>query len=755
MKATNNWFAFILFLFSSFCYAQNLQNEADYNMSKAPEKIKIDGILNEEAWASAVRAGGFYQSFPTDNQPALDSTQFMITYDDQNLYVGIICYDYLPGKPITNTLKRDFPWQRNDNVSFYVDPYNDKSNGFTFQITPDNVQREGLVILGGEVQDDWDNKWFSAVSKGENVWYAEMAIPFKSIRYNSVPKWNIQFIRNNQKRNERSTWIQVPQQFRASDMVYSGGLNWDIPPPEAGTNVTLIPYVSASNGQNFEDNESAVSKADAGFDAKIGVSNSINLDLTFNPDFSQVEVDQQVTNLQRFEISFPERRQFFLENQDLFAQNGFRSTRPFFSRRIGIQGSGSTQRNVPIIGGARLSGKIGSKWRVGILNMVTNEDKTIEEISPAQNYSVAVLERQVFQRSRISAVFVGRTNLGDSFAEYDSLELANNNQLVDLNGNNLTPEDTLLTLSAYNYVYGLDYNLATVNNRWGGNFYYHRSTDPEKKDDNSTFGGFLRYQTTKYNARIFSRSVGEGYNAEVGFVQRKGVVSSGGRLDINYFTEGKVQRHGPSIGGDFLVDRDGNRLDNSISGNYEVQFLNSSQIEFGFRWETVLLTRSFDPSGTDGTELAENDEFNWSSFSLEYSSDNRKSFTYSVSGRTGGYYNGNRSNISANILYRYQPIFQLGVNFEYNKIELPDPFNDADLFLVGPRFDLTLTNKVFFTSFIQYNTQDENLGHNSRFQWRFKPVSDLFIVYTDNYRTGDFSTRNRAIVVKLSYWLNL
>jgi len=743
------------FLSTCISYAQNLQGEAEYNINRANSTVTIDGILDEETWKGANRSGGFYQSFPTDTQLAQDSTEFMVSYDDQNIYVAVICYDYLPGKPITSTLKRDFDWRRNDNISFYMDPYNDRSNGFTFQVTSDNVQREGLVILGGEVQDDWDNKWFSAVSKGENAWYVEMAIPYKSIRYNSVPEWNIQLIRNNQKRNERSSWIRVPQQFRASDMIYSGKMKWDVPPPKAGTNVALIPYVSGSIGKNHEEGESTVSEGEIGFDAKIGLTNSINLDLTFNPDFSQVEVDQQVTNLQRFEISFPERRQFFLENQDLFAENGFRTSRPFFSRRIGIQGSGSTQRNVPILGGARISGKIGNKWRVGILNMITDEDKTSDETSPAQNYSVAVIERQIFKRSRISAVFVGRTNLGESFIEFDSTALANTGQLQDLNGNELAAEDTLVTLSEYNYVYGLDYNLATVNNRWQGNFYYHRSIDPEEKDQNRSFGAFIRYQTTKTNLRVFARTVGEGYNAEVGFVPRTGITSIGGRWDTNYFTKGKIQRHGPSIGGSELIDSNGDVLDKRISGDYELQFLNSSQIRTEFEWQSVTLTSPFDPSRTDGAELPENSIFDWINASISYNSDNRKAFSYNMFAGTGSYFNGNRSSVGGNLVFRPQPIFQLGVNFEYNKIELPDPYNDADLFLVGPRFDLTLTNKVFFTTFVQYNTQDENLGHNSRFQWRFKPVSDLFIVYTDNYLTSDFSPRNRTLVVKLSYWLNL
>ena len=756
MQKTSNYLIAFLLLSSLNLSSQNQAGEASYSFSKAKSEIVLDGILDEADWINAVRGGGFYQNFPTSNSLALDSTQFMVTYSDEFIYVGIICYDYLPGKPITNTLKRDFDWRRNDNVSVYIDPYNDRSNGFTFQVTPDNVQREGLVVLGGEVQDDWDNKWYSEVSKGENYWSVEMAIPFKSIRFNSTPEWNIQVIRNNQKRNERSNWIQVPQQLRASDMVYTGKLLWDQLPPKAGTNLSIIPYVSAGASRNFEDQEPGKQSIDAGFDAKIGVTNSLNLDLTFNPDFSQVEVDQQVTNLERFELFFPEKRQFFLENQDLFAENGFRRSRAFFSRRLGIQGSGSTQRNVPILGGVRLSGKIRNNWRMGVLNMVTKKDITSDNVAPSQNYSVAVLERQVFKRSRISAVFVGRNSLGRSAVDFDSTTLANTGHLQDLQGNELSASDTLVTLSEYNYVYGLDYNLATLNNRWGGSFYYHGSRDPQKQKDDQTQGAFLNYRTSSFNWRAFYTGVGDGYNAEVGFVPRKGVNSYGTGLNYNFFTEGSIQQHGPSLGARTVSDRNWDKLDNSVNGGYSLGFLNSSELEIGVDWQSIILQDSFDPSGTDGLELDADTEYSFTTYEISYGSDNRKVVSYEIFGGAGTYFNGNRWSTGGAIDFRYQPILQVGIEVEYNSIELPDPFESADLFLVSSRIDLTWTNKLFFTSFLQYNTQDNNFGQNYRFQWRFKPVSDLFIVYTDNYVANpNFEAKNRALVLKLSYWLNL
>lgn len=758
MNVTRSKLLFILSFFWFVSNAQNVPDGVSYELRKADESIKIDGKLDEGIWDRLPRGGGFVQFFPTDNTLAKDSTQFMVTYTDKAIIFGIICYDYQDGEHISTTLRRDFNWGSNDNVAVYIDPYNDKSNGFTFQVTPNNVQREGLVLLDGGVRDDWDNKWFSEVYQGANFWSTEISIPFKTIRYNSVPQWNIQVLRNNLKSNVQSAWIQVPQGFRPSSMTFSGKLNWDAPPKSAGSNVALIPYLAASAGKNHEENESTQSKFDAGFDAKVAVSSSLNLDLTFNPDFSQVEVDQQVTNLQRFEIFFPERRQFFLENQDLFAEGGFRRSRPFFSRRIGIQGSGDTRRNVPIIAGARLSGKIGSKWRVGALNMVTNEDKTSEEISPAQNYSVAVLERQIFNRSRISAIFVGRNNLGNPAVAYDSTQLANTGELEDSFGNTLSPEDTLLTLSEYNYVFGLDYNLATVNNRWEGDVFYHRSIDPDvSSDEKYATGAFLRYQKPEFSARVNFQRIGENHNAEVGFIPRPGVTNYGMGTQYNFFTsDGNIlQRHGPSIDFGGVLTNDWGRLDNDSGFEYRFSFLNTSYIETGLDWNFVSLTSTFDPSGSDGLELAENTEHSWLSYRFFYRSDRRKNFILRAFVRNGGFFNGERFNAELGLTFRVPPVLQVELNGEYNRINLPDPYNDADLFLIGPRFDLTLSNNLFFTTFIQYNSQSENLGHNSRFQWRFKPVSDVFLVYTDNYITDGFQTRNRAIVFKINYWLSL
>jgi len=724
--------------------AQNPPAETTLSIQTTGEKVEIDGELNEQIWQNADVAKDFYLTFPIDDRLADEQTEVRLTYDDKNIYVGAICYTSQKGEYIIESLRRDFGFQRNDVFAVYIDPYNDQSNGFSFQVTPYNVQREGLVTLGGEVADNWDNKWFSAVKRMDDKWVVEMAIPFKSFRYNSTKQWNINFLRNHPKINQRSTWIAVPIQYRSSDLVYTGKLNWDNPPKATKTNITLIPYLTGQNVNNFEENTGEEFKGNAGFDAKIGVTPSLNLDITVNPDFSQVEVDQQVNNLGRFEISFPERRQFFLENQDLFAQNGFRSSRPFFSRRIGIIGSGSSAKQIPILAGARLSGKIGKDWRVGLLNMQTDSDIIEEEFFPAQNYTVAVFQRQIQKRSNIGGVFVNR--LATNFNE----------------------NDTSITSDRYNRVFGLDYNLATENNRWTGNAYYHRSLTPGKDDKSYAQGTFLRYQTRNVEINYFHNMIGDNYNAEVGFVRRVGVKTFGTNTRYRFYPEkSKVfVSHGPQIRYSVTTGSDFDLLDRDINSSYNLNFKNTSEIETRFNRQMVTLRGSFAPNGVEADTLLEGTIHRFNAITVSYRSDRRKVFNFNTSISRGSFYTGSRTNYQLGVNYRFQPVFRAGLNIDYNRLSFPEPFSSVEYLLVGTRLDLTLTNKFFVTSFIQFNDRADNFNINTRLQWRFKPVSDIFLVYTENYG-GDIATndflpeinntfkKNRALVLKITYWLNL
>ncbi len=356
-------------------------------ISKTISEITIDGHLDEEVWTQADKTGLFTRILPIDTGYASAQTEVMMCYDELNIYLAVICHDTLPGKRPIESLRRDFSFGRNDNFIAFIDTYNDQTNGFAFGISAAGAQWDGMQANGGFVSLDWDCKWRSAVQNHPDRWVAEFSIPFRSIRYNEGDtEWGINFSRLDLKQNEKSSWGPVPRQFQSANLAFTGSLVWDKPLPKAGVRFSLIPYVSGKVVQDIENGEDTKFKPGIGTDAKITFSTSLNLDLTVNPDYSQVEVDRQVTNLDRFELFFPEKRQFFLENSDIFASLGKEYVRPFFSRRIGLDS--------PVRLGGRLSGKIGEDWRLGIMNLQTGINDTI----PASNFSVLAVQRKVFSQ---------------------------------------------------------------------------------------------------------------------------------------------------------------------------------------------------------------------------------------------------------------------------------------------------------------------------------------------------------------------
>jgi len=342
------------------------------------EQIVIDGQLDETSWQEAQILSDFQQNFPYDTLKALSQTKVRVTYNDEFLFIGAECLDNQPEKDyVISSLRRDF--SGSDLFEVYIDAFADGTNGFAFGVCPLGVQREGQIFDGSRVNWDWDNKWYVQTQRQTYGWSAEMAIPLKTLRFaNGASSFNINFIRFDFKRNEKSTWISIPRIYVLSNCAFMGKMTFERPAIRKGANIAFIPYATAGNTQNYRP-EVSTTTYNAGVDAKIAVSSSLNLDLTVNPDFSQVEVDRQVINLTQFEIYFPEWRLFFLENSDLFARFGFSRIRPFFSRRIGVgtdPNTGQFKQNT-ILYGARLSGKINKNWRIGLMNMITADEQNL------------------------------------------------------------------------------------------------------------------------------------------------------------------------------------------------------------------------------------------------------------------------------------------------------------------------------------------------------------------------------------------
>ncbi len=717
------------------------------NIKRAIGEIKIDGILDEVAWKNMEKKTGFQQNFPYDTSQANMQTEVYTTFDETNLYVAAICYQ--PKKYVVQSLKRDFGNGSSDIFFILIDPFRDKLNGFYFAVSPYGVQKEALIFNGNDLSVDWDNKWFSEATQHEDKYIVEIAIPFKTLRYKldneNLNEWNINFCRNNLLINERSSWAPIGRNFRMLDINFNGTMKWEDAPSKPGSNTAIIPFITAGSNKNFITNTPVKQDFAVGFDAKIALNSSMNLDFTVNPDFAQVEVDRQITNLSRFEISFPERRQFFLENRDLFGSFGTDNINPFFSRRIGLGKNENNGQNVkvPIIAGARLSGRLNKNWRVGLLNMQTA--KSAEFGLPSTNFTVAAVQRRIGVRNNLGFIFVNKDEL--------------NNQA---------------SATRFNRVAGLDFNLADKSGKLSGKTFLHKTFTPLSQKGQFAMGTEFRYNSLKFSMDHSLLNVGNNYKSDVGFVPRNGYIRQEGSMDFIYFPKGTIKnkinnyRIGPDY--DMFYGKPEKRMTDWDAGiNYRIGFQNSAELSGNLiRFDYTYLFNAFDPTNTGGAKLPAGSSYTYRSNRINFRSNQRKTFFFNLSTRFGEYFNGKIAQHQTSLSYRVQPLGVFSLDVNYTKINLPAPYNDAELWLIGPRAELSFSKSVFFNAFLQYNKQVNNFNLNARLQWRFKPVSDFFLVYTDNYfafnddktfvnnRTVQgFQNKNRAIIAKFTYWFNL
>ena len=714
-------------LFSLPIFAQKKNDAYQLHIRRANSPVKIDGVVDERAWAASDTATNFYMILPMDTSYAKVRTDVQMTYDDKNIYLLVVNYNGAPGPYMVESLRRDFAFLKNDNFLLFMDPFDDQTNGFSFGANAAGAQWDGLMYDGGKVDLSWENKWSSVVKNYPDKWIFEAAIPFKSIRYKKgITQWGINFGRNDLKTTEKSSWAPVPRQFPSASLAYTGVLVWDVPPPDPGVNVSVIPYLLGGVNKNYENGKDATLRGDAGLDAKIGITSSLNLDLTVNPDFSQVDVDKQVTNLDRFELFFPERRQFFLENGDQFTNFGYSTIRPFFSRRIGL--------GVPIHFGARLSGKLNKDWRLGVMNMQTG--KQTSTALPAQNFTVAALQRRVFARSNVGFIFINKESL------------------------NYNPDKALPgqpVYNRYNRNYGLEYNLASANNFWTGKAMVLKSNTPGRSGKDWVHAANLQYTSRVWNISWQHEYVGNNYNAEVGYVPRKGYIKLNPQITRLFFPKkGALLSHGPQLSTTNFFDEKMKRTDNEVLLSYGMVFRQRNTFTLWSATSYIKLLQPFDPVNIGKDSLAAGTQHSWNTIGADYVSKPQSLFTYALSTRYGGYYaDGKRFTFTGELGYRFQPYVSLALSANYNDIRLPQPWGNQAFWLVGPRVDVTMTNTLFFTGFMQYNEQMKNVNLNTRLQWRYRPASDLFIVYTDNYLPEPYYVKNRALVLKLVYWLNL
>ena len=710
------------------------------NIDYATSKVIIDGILNESIWQSTAIADNFINKWPQDTGLAASQTEAYFFFDNEFLYFGMICHETSSKADVISTLKRDVGHWNSDAIAVVLDPLNQKMNGYIFGVNIGGAQTEGL-ISPSNTSFEWDAKWYSAVKVYDKKWTAEIAIPFKTIRYGANLDWGVNFIRNDVKNNEYSTWSRIPRQFRGTDLGYTGILTFDKKPKSSKSNIVLIPYIFGSASRDFEEDSVTIIKANTGLDAKIAITPTLNLDVTINPDFSQVDVDRQVTNLSRFSIFFPERRAFFLENSDIFSNFGTFPIRPFFSRRIGIYDGNP----VPIMFGLRLSGNINKNWRTGLLNMQTNKTEDLQ----AQNYTVFSLQRRLLKRSILRTLLINRQS-------YTQAEVFRTDD--------------------YNRVGALEFNYISQDGKWRGIASYHQTTTQDKFND----GGFsmlgFRYRDNTFTTSLALRDLGTNYITDLGFVQRLsnhdalrdtsiriGYYQIRNTLNYQIFNQSSspILRHEFDLVHQIFWSKlNGELFEYNARFAFRLGFKNRSFFEARSDYNFVNL-----PLHTSVISIDEATEeylppatYRYVSGNIRYNTDTRKPFNVRSFVNYGQFYNGIRFGFGGSLNYRRQPWGNFGVDFQQNFIQLPDNYGSTTLTLIQPTIEINFTNNMFWTTFIQLNTQNSTFGINSRFQWRYLPMSDLFLVYTDNYVGQDgsnFTADSRALVLKINYWLNI
>jgi len=715
--------------------AQELEKRSVF-VKKISDKIQLDGILDEVIWDQAEIATDFWQMFPTDSLRSTNSTTVKLLFDDTHIYIGAkaigIGADFM-----VSSLKRDFSARSNDNVTFLFDTFRDGQNAFLFGVNAYGVQREGLISDRGVAISGfnltWDIKWLAESTINGDSFTIEIAIPLNSIKYpEGSQRWGFQSYRYDMQSNERSSWSPVPQNQIPVNLGFLGELVFEKPLSKNKTPLYLIPYTNILSSNDFSANPTSNSIT-LGGDLKIAVGNGLNLDVTLNPDFSNVEVDNIITNLTRFEISLPEKRQFFIDNGDLFGNfGGSREAIPFFSRRIGIakDPDGNTIQN-NILGGIRLSGKLDENWRIGFLSIQNQEDLNNQITS--NNNAMFALQRKIFNQSQIGAFIVNR----ESVKDYEFLK----------------DEDR------YNRVIGLDYNLNSANNRWTGKFYTHKSFQPDDNEGNLSSGGSIAYNTRIWQFSSKLIYVDQDFRSDLGFIPRSGIIKtgiSGGRTF--YPKKGKINSHSIQLSDYSWYQKslDYQKTDHNRRLEYTMELKKQDQLAFTIRDQYIFLSSAFDPTRSEnGIPLPSDEGYNFNEWSLEYQSNVARLFNFSSEVSYGSFFNGTRFSVKGTTQFRVQPKLAMSLLWDYNQIRLPNPYPSANIILVSPKIELTLNKKLFWSTLVQYSNQTENLGINSRLQWRFAPLSDLFLVYNDNYYTREFGPVYRSINLKLTYWLSL
>ena len=703
----------------------------------------IDGdVLNDPVYADAVLATGFVQSRPFEGEPASERTEVRIVYTSDTLYFGVVCFTDDAGTIIVADSRRDSDLRETDSFQIILDTYLDGQNGFVFGTNPAGIEYDGQVTnegrgsgrfaagrpgnsrqqrgSGGGFNLNWDGAWQVVTSVTDIGWTAEVAIPFRTLRYprNEVQTWGMNFQRNIRIRNEQTYWSPLPRQYNINRISLAGELQGvEVP---AQRNLQFTPYILGESLHRTEDQRD-LNTGDLGADLKYSVTPSLTLDLTYNTDFAQVEVDDQQINLDRFTLFFPEKRPFFLENAGLFSVGQPGQVETFFSRRIGLGDSGE---QIPIVGGGRLSGKVGTNTNIGFLNMQT--ESVGATATPQQNFTVGRVRQDLANRSNVGAMFVNRQATGSLAGDHD-----------------------------YNRTYAFD-------GRWGigqsgtvSGFAAKTDTAGGPTGDSHAYALSAQHVSQRVRLGLGYTEVAPNFNPEVGFLARRSYRRMNARVFTAFRPENSMGIH------EFRPHVSHNTIFDFETGRHETQFThidnhlewrNGYQINTGMNITREGVFELFEifpgvivPPGTYDHKEAQ----------IAGNTNLGAPVSGTIETIIGGLFGGDRVTITSSIAARVAETFNASFEWSYNDLRLPGGAFTTNLARL--RMSYSFTTRRFVQALVQYNDGADLWSLNLRLGLLSDANTGLFVVYNDIQGLGSELPpgSGRTLTLKYSYLFDL
>jgi hypothetical protein len=691
--------------------------------------ITLDGRLDEAGWVDAPMASRFVQNDPREGEPATFDTEVRLLYDDRALYIGVFAKDPDPAQIIVNELRKDFNTGNADGFQVVIDTFHDERNGYQFAINPMGAKWDAQMSNEGrDTNSNWDGIWDVATRIGDDGWYAEIEIPFKTLKFgpDAMQTWGINFQRRLRRRNENSYWSPLRRIHGLSRVSMAGtyeGLEGLTP----GANVRVKPYALANFNQLAG---VALDKDfDAGFDVKYGVTSGLTWDFTVNTDFSQVEADEQQVNLTRFSLFFPEKRDFFLENSGVFQfgsgntgggggatggrQNVSQDMIFFFSRQIGLSPTGDA---IPLLAGTRLTGRVGD-WSIGALNIQQQDKGT----SPATNFTALRLRRDILANSDIGVMFLNKEPSGSDY-----------NRGIGADVNFRFFRDLTLNFAAA--------KSATPEERLpgSGDDYYSKSS--------------VGYRGNVWETRGMFQTIGARFNDEMGFVPRVGVDNAEGYLGAHLRFK-KYSRWLREFFPHFQIEnftrRDGGGLESRyMDWHVPVTLQNSTFIELGVNPNEEVIDERFTINARRGIYVNPG-RYAFKEYFGLVNSNAAAPFSMNVRVGTGDFYDGHRRNFTLGGTMRLNEHLNMSLQDQVNDIELTSGAYVTHL--ITGRVNYYFSTKVFVNALVQYNTDAQQWSSNVRLDIIHRPLSDIYLVYNERHDSRSGALLSRAVIAKMTY----